>query len=135
MPEAQLRLRQSHQCPCLRVVGIEAKRLLAHADNRFLPAYVTETALGPLLPSHQIEIVGLDARCAARFYGFLFGREQLHPQRRDNRFRDLVLDGEDVRQVAVEAIGPDVAAGGAVDELRGDPHSVARLANASFKDV
>ena len=38
-------------------------------------------------------------------------------------------------EIAVEAVGPQVLAGGAVDQLRIDPDAVAGLANAAFEDV
>jgi len=64
----------------------------------------------------------------------LFGQEpQL--QCADNRLRNLVLEREDVVQVAIVALRPDMAAGGAVDQLRGDPHPAARLAHAAFDNV
>ena len=54
--------------------------------------------------------------------------------RRDGR-GDLVLDGEDVLELAIVALGPDMGFGLAVDELDGDPDPIARLAYASFGDV
>ena len=38
--------------------------------------------------------------------------------RGDDALGDLVLDGEDVAQLAVVSLGPDVLAGLGVDELR-----------------
>ena len=48
---------------------------------------------------------------------------------------DLVLDGEDVRGIAVEAIGPEMAAGLAVDQLRIDPYVVAGAPHAALQHV
>ena len=48
---------------------------------------------------------------------------------------DLVLYVEDVLQLAVEALGPDVVVGVGVDELRRDPQAVAGLSHAAFQDV
>ena len=47
-------------------------------------------------------------------------------QRTCNPTSDLVLNGEDVGQIAVVAVGPDVGAGLGVDELRGDANAIAR---------
>ena len=47
----------------------------------------------------------------------------------------LVLDGEDVLEVAVVSFRPEVVSGGAVDELGGDADPVARLAHAAFEHV
>ena len=48
---------------------------------------------------------------------------------------DLVLDGEDVLELAIVAFCPDMRLGLAVDELNSDPDPIARLADASFGDV
>ncbi len=56
-------------------------------------------------------------------------------QRRHDGRRDFVLDGEDVFELAVVALRPDVCLGEAVDELDGDAHTVGRLADASLYDV
>ena len=47
---------------------------------------------------------------------------------------DLVLDREDVVEVAVEAFSPQVAAVLAVDQLGVDAHAIAGLAHASLQD-
>jgi hypothetical protein len=49
--------------------------------------------------------------------------------------RDLILDGEDVGEVAVVPVGPDVVASHSVNQLRGDSHPPAGLAHAAFDDV
>ena len=48
---------------------------------------------------------------------------------------DLVLEREDVLQVAVVALGPDVVVGFGIDQLHRDAHPVAGLAHAAFDDV
>src|SRR5262249_41394337 len=47
---------------------------------------------------------------------------------------DLVLDGEDVRQLAVVRLRPEVVAVGDVDQLGADPQPVAGLADAALQD-
>ena len=51
-------------------------------------------------------------------------RRRLDPPRQggDDRGCDLVLDREDVVQLAVVAIGPDVRVGFGIDQLDRDPH-------------
>ena len=49
--------------------------------------------------------------------------------------RHVVLHREDIGQVAVEPLGPEVPASGRVDELRGDPDARAGFAHASLEDV
>src|SRR3546814_487330 len=60
---------------------------------------------------------------------------QLERQRRDDLLRDLVLDREDVGQLAVVPLGPEMAARLAVDQLRGDADAGASLAHAAFQHV
>jgi hypothetical protein len=56
-------------------------------------------------------------------------------QRRDDGVGDLILDGEDVVQLAVVGFRPQVAVLHRVDQLRGDAHPVARFAHAALEDV
>src|SRR3546814_91988 len=48
---------------------------------------------------------------------------------------DVVLDGENVLQLAVVLLGPDVLAGLGVDELNGDAQVPARRPHAALEDV
>src|SRR5207248_10552130 len=61
-------------------------------------------------------------------------RQQLHLQLFHNGVGDFVLNGEDIRQVAIEALGPDMAAILAVNELSSYPDARSRLSHASFQD-
>ena len=56
-------------------------------------------------------------------------------ERRCDRRGDLVLDGENVFELSVVALGPDVGFSLAVDELHGHSDPVHRLAHASLDDV
>ena len=62
-------------------------------------------------------------------------RKHAQLQRGHHRPGDLVLDGEDVGQVAVEALRPELVAIRGVDQLRRDAQSGAGLADAAFQDV
>src|SRR4029453_15347477 len=48
---------------------------------------------------------------------------------------DLVLDFDDVGEVAIEAIGPEMVAGLPVDQLGVDPNTASRLSNAALEDM
>src|SRR6266581_4440312 len=56
-------------------------------------------------------------------------------QRRYNRACDLVLNFEDIMQVTIECLGPDVLAGLRANELCGHSQSVTRLADTTFEYV
>ena len=56
-----------------------------------------------------------------------------HLERVDDPVRDFVLDREDVGQVAVVALGPEMPAVAGIDELRGDAHAVAGAADRAFE--
>ena len=60
---------------------------------------------------------------------------QSDSQRRGDRVRNLVLDREDVRPLAVVALGPEMKAVGHLDQLRRHPDSVACPAHAPFEQV
>src|SRR5262249_46486687 len=53
----------------------------------------------------------------------------------DHACGDLVLKIEDIVELSVVAISPEVAAAGGIDELASDANAVTALAHASFKDV
>ena len=65
----------------------------------------------------------------------LLGRIQLRLDRRDHPLGDLVLHRENVGEVAVVALGPDVVAGCGFDQLRGDADAVAGFAHAAFEHI
>src|SRR5260370_8165228 len=58
-------------------------------------------------------------------------REQLDLELLDNGVGDFVLDRENVGQVTVIAVGPNLAAVLPMDELSGNAHARAPLSNAS----
>ena len=56
-------------------------------------------------------------------------------KRRDDDPGHLILDGEDVLELAVVSLGPDMPVGLRVDELNGDADAIGDLAHASFENV
>ena len=60
---------------------------------------------------------------------------QRHVQGCGDRPRDLLLNGEDVGELAVVILGPDMRAVVGLDELRGDAHAVAGLAHRAFDEM
>jgi hypothetical protein len=65
----------------------------------------------------------------------MLGGQELGPDAADDAGRDLVLDGEDVVEAPVVALGPEVVAGRRLDELGRHPDPVGRLADAAPEDV
>ncbi len=64
-----------------------------------------------------------------------FGFQQFGLNRCDDFSRDLILQFKYIGELAVVAVGPDVIAGRGIDQLRGDPHAVAALADTAFQHV
>ena len=75
-----------------------------------------------------IEIVG----AAPDEAGFLRGTHG-YLERLDNPPRDVVLDLEHVGHVPVETLGPEMSAGGCIDQLRGDPDAGAGAADRALE--
>jgi hypothetical protein len=50
-------------------------------------------------------------------------------------FGDVILNGEDVLQLAVVLLGPDMLAGFGVDQLAGDADAVARRSDTALQDI
>ena len=52
-----------------------------------------------------------------------------------DRKRNLVLDGEDIRQVTVVTLRPDVDAGLCIDKLRVDTDPLTAATHTAFQDI
>ena len=114
------------------IFRIELDRLVQHADRlgvRF--------ARRPVMQDFSGEDVFVGRQFSGPLALGALVRRRLDPaaQRRHDVRRHLVLDRENVLELAVVALGPDMRFGLAVDELDGDAHAVGGLAHASFHDV
>ena len=98
------------------------------------------------LKSSRVESLDVPVGAHQAFPGAEFGRVlglrsldlRRHDARRDRAgdlVGHLVLDGEDVLEAAIVALGPDVMPIGCVDELRGDANAVPGFAHAAFEHV
>ncbi len=101
------------------IIGIDFQGLIAEPERRL---QISGTALLQVVPGLEIELIGVRIQGRAGYDRLLLVRQQLHPQRRDDRLRDLVLQRENVVQIAVVALGPDMAGIFPIDQLRGDAH-------------
>ena len=89
----------------------------------------------PLLPRHQIEVVGLDVVGPALLDRLLLLGQQLELQRaRRSPWRSRP-GWRRCRRGRGRSARPRLVAGGAVDQLGGDAHPAAGLAHAAFQDV
>ena len=115
------------------IVVLNVERALEHLLGQPQEApcvtAVEETA------AHQVEAIGLAVVGRALRNGLALLRQHLEAQRVDDGVRDVVLQLEDVLELAVVALGPDMAVGAPVDQLRGDAHPVVHLAHAAFKQI
>ena len=88
-----------------RIVGIEISRPGEEASRQLQGSFGARVE--KLAPS-EIVGIGLDIRGRRLFYRLLLFRQQLDLELVDDRVRDFVLDRENVGQVAVVAIGPEM---------------------------
>src|SRR5262249_44769768 len=105
-----------------RVVGIELDRAPAQPNDCIVAMAAALVAGDAVLSGHEIELIGLGVARATPLDRLLLRRQQPDLQRGDDRGRDLVLQFEDIAQIAVVALRPDVASAGAVDHLPRYPH-------------
>src|SRR5208282_6860557 len=64
-----------------------------------------------------------------------FGDRELRLQRAGDPRRDLVLQGEQVADITVEPLGPELRTGFGIDELNVDPYLVGGPLDAALEDV
>ena len=83
----------------------------------------------------QEAVVRLQVRRADADDAGLLGGRQPDLERRHDLERDLVLDGEDVGELAVVAVGPEMPAGRRVDQLGGDAHPLAGAPHAALEHM
>src|SRR5262249_59851181 len=70
---------------------------------------------------------------AARARPPLLALRQRDRERADDLLHHLVLGCEDVGEIAIEPLGPQMPAAAGIDELRRDAHAIAGLADAALE--
>ena len=118
--------------PGLGVIGIRLDGLLVEALRGDIAFAVKVTFL---LPAAHEQVVGIEV--FSRVFGnpncFFGGQSQ---RQGGNDFTDdLVLQREYVAQLAIVALGPQMLAICRIDQLDGDAHGIARLADTALDDV
>src|SRR5262245_55416363 len=81
------------------------------------------------------EIVCLPDRRRLQQGALQLGLVDIGHQDRNDRSRNLVLDGEDVIQLAVITLSPAMSAGERIDQLRADADAITSTTNTAFEDV
>src|SRR5215813_688083 len=68
-------------------------------------------------------------------YALTFGAGQRRLDRRNDTRGDVVLHGEDIGQISVVTLGPEMGPGGYIDKLAADAHPLPGSAHATFEDI
>ena len=85
--------------------------------------------------SAQYEVVCLKAPGTSPSHTIELGAPQVRLNRPDDALRDLVLECEDVIELPVITLDPDQLSALGITELRGNPDSLAGLADTSFQQI
>src|SRR5262249_17768556 len=81
----------------------------------------------------QPGLIGLHVGGGAPAQPLHLALRQLDRERADDLLYHLVLRREDVREIAIESLGPEMPAAAGVNELRRDAHAIAGLADAALE--
>src|SRR3954454_12867417 len=125
-------MRGREQAKGLTVVWVDARRLLEEAlrNNFFLPGdspIMRQRSHNQMPRLHAFGRLALGTK--------VFRGIELRFDGGDNGLGDFILYREHVGEAAVVMLRPDLNPGSDIVELRGDPHPVSLLADASFDDV
>ena len=117
--------------PGRTVGGIQRERALEHLSAR---PQVGLRQAGEELAAAEVALVRGRAGLRPQQSLLLARGEDGAPQGIGHAFRDLVLDGEHVVELPVEAPGPPVITGGGLDQLDRHAQPIARLAHATLEE-
>ena len=117
--------------PCHGIVRIEFECLF-EMSRRLLEVFFPPAI--PEVAALQDGVVGLDVRVCGAAGAALADPEQRDLQRRRHRLCNVILHREDVGQLAVVGVRPEVKAVSNLDQLCRDPHAVALFAHAAFEN-
>ncbi len=117
---------------CRRIVGVALDRLLESCNRGFALGLGQPPEQGVCL-NHRLPSAEILRRAGLR--ADTLGLQELRLDCSDNLPGDFVLQGEDVCQIAVVAVGPDVVIRRGIDQLRGNAHTITALAHAALQHV
>src|SRR5688500_16309618 len=126
--EKRAAIRDSAVSEC--VSWIELDRALEHLPSELMRA---AAMLMEELPTPQVNLVRLHIRRGYLLDRLLFVFGQHYTQGGDNARCNLILDGENILQLAVITLGPELSVVAGIHELRGEPESLTRFAHASLE--
>ena len=132
MPGPELRMAQGNSGKCLGIswpafaLGRALKQAARQPERRGGP-HMKEVA------SLEITVVGIKFH-RLRLFGRGFSRQQFYAELLDNGAGNFILQGEDVGEFPVIAIGPEMGAGNTISELGGNPHALPGCADAAFEN-
>ena len=86
------------------------------------------------LPTLQEELIGLNVLRRLSAHAHLLIKRELRLERDGNAQRNVGLDGENVRQLPVVRLHPQMLVIFDVDELCDDPHVVTRAPHAAIQE-
>src|ERR1700730_15196549 len=116
----------------VREIRIECERLFEQpvGCNAIGPSalvHVPEAALAIIPGAHVLRPL--------RDYPLALGAGQRWLDRGGDTRGDVVLHREDVSQIAVVTLGPEMGTGGCIDQLAGDAHALPGPAHAALEDI
>ena len=123
--------------PGKRKIGVKLYRPLKKTDGLPSEIAVVERGEEACLKSHatQIRIVSLGIGCCFDCQRLLLATGELGLQRFRDSYGDLALNAEDVSQLPVVGVCPEVGIGLCINQLHIDPHLIGCLLHATFKNV
>ena len=118
--------------PRQRVAGIDFDRLGEHLPRRFEIRTGSATVMAA---APQVELVGLEIGRAFGAQGLFLDRAQGQLQGLDDVVGNLALDDEDIGELTVIGLRPQVETVGHLDQLGADTELIARLAHAALENI
>src|SRR6516162_6159090 len=116
----------------VREIWIERKRLFEQAVGRDA---ISSSALVHMPEAALAIIPGAHVLRPFCDYALAFGAGQCWLDRGDDTRGDVVLHREDVGQISVVALGPEMGTGGGIDKLTADAHPLPGPAHATLEDI
>src|SRR5262249_6750819 len=132
--EIHVSVRTRESGPSKRKSWVELHRPLVKAHGLLKIVCSGRSARFKSQPT-EIRVVSLWIVCRLNRQGSLLAASQLGLQRVSDRFGDLALDAEDVDELAIKGVGPQMRFAGRLDELNVDTHLIGGFLDAPLQDV